>query len=68
MKKQKYNLVGVDGNAFGVMGYVIRAMKREGYSQEAIAKYRNEAMSGDYNNLLAVSAKAIDDINGGVEL
>ena len=35
--KQKYNLVGIDGNAYSVMGYVIQAMKRERFSKSEIA-------------------------------
>lgn len=27
--KKKYSLIGVDGNAFSIMGYVRRAMKDE---------------------------------------
>jgi len=27
---EKYNLIGIDGNAFSVMGYVQNAMKHEG--------------------------------------
>lgn len=60
---EKYSLVGVDGNAFYVMAYVIRAMKREGYSKELIDSYTQEAMSGDYDNLLAVSCEELDKLN-----
>lgn len=60
---KKYSLVGVDGNAFSVMGFVTKAMKREGCSKEEIEKYRKEAMSSDYNNLLAVSVDMVDNLN-----
>ena len=60
---EKYSLVGVDGNAFYVMAYVIRAMKREKADKAAIEAYEKSAMSGDYDNLLAVSVEAIDKLN-----
>lgn len=59
----KYNLVGIDGNAFSVMGYVTTAMKKEGKSQEDIKAYREKAMGGDYNNLLAESMDVIEELN-----
>lgn len=59
----KYTLVGCDGNAFAVMGYVTNAMKKEGKTQAEIRAYRTDAMSGDYNNLLAVSMEVLDELN-----
>jgi hypothetical protein len=59
----KYSLVGVDGNAFCVMGYVTRAMRKEGKSNEEIDEYRKKAMSADYNNLLCESMNMIDELN-----
>lgn len=61
--KQKYNLVGIDGNAYSVMGYVIQAMKREGFSKSEIDDYQADAMSDDYNHLLSVSAEMIEKCN-----
>lgn len=49
----------VDGNAFAVMGAVVRALKRAGQADK-VAEYRQKAMSGDYNNLLAVSMEYAD--------
>jgi hypothetical protein len=46
------NLVGVDGNAFAVMGTFRRQAVKEGWKQEEIQKVLDEAMSGDYNHLL----------------
>lgn len=60
---QKYTLVGIDGNAFSVMGYVSKCMRQEGMSREEIENYRKEAMSGDYNNLLVVSQEMIEFLN-----
>jgi hypothetical protein len=63
----KYDLVGVDGNAFAVMGYVLKAMRECKMSKEEQSDYQTKAMSGDYNNLLAVSIKMIDLCNEIVE-
>lgn len=59
----KYDLVGIDGNAFSVMGYVLRAMKECGMSKEEQSDYQTKAMSGDYDNLLSVSVEMIDKCN-----
>lgn len=59
----KYSLLGVDGNAFGVMGFVTNAMKAEGKSEEEMNSYRERAMSGDYTNLLCESMDIIDGLN-----
>lgn len=64
---EKYCLVGVDGNAFAVMGYVCKAMRETGFTKDEITAYQNEAMSGDYNNLLCVSMEYIDKCNERVE-
>ncbi|MDR2457802.1 MAG: hypothetical protein LBD41_04910 [Clostridiales Family XIII bacterium] len=50
----KYNLVGQNGNAFSLMAYTASAMKKEKFPREEISKMQEEAMSGDYNNLLVV--------------
>lgn len=59
----KYNLVGVDGNAFVVMGYTAKALRREGFSKEEVDQMYKEAQSGDYNNLLMVCMEYIDKAN-----
>lgn len=53
------NLSGPEGNAFAVMGNVQRAMRAAGKSHEEVEAYMNEAMSGDYNNLLSVTRKTV---------
>ncbi len=60
---KKYTLVGIDGNAFSVMGYVSQCMKKEGMSRQDIENYRKDAMSSDYNNLILVSQEMIDFLN-----
>lgn len=59
----KYSLIGVDGNAFAVMGYTSRALKQSGHSN-LVDEMREKAMSGDYYNLLAVCQEYIDIANG----
>lgn len=62
----QYDLVGVDGNAFSVMGYTARALKQTGHS-DLVDQMHKEAMSGDYDNLLYVCMKYIDIANESLE-
>ena len=50
--KVKLNLVGLDGNAFSLMGAFQRAARRQGWSKEDIAAVIEECTSGNYNHLL----------------
>ena len=45
------------------MGYVTRAMRETGFTQEEIQAYREDAQSDDYNHLLCVSMDMIDKCN-----
>ena len=63
----RYSLIGVDGNAFSIMAYVVQAMKACKMSKSDIASYKKEAMSGDYDNLIAVSNDMIDCCNHNYE-
>ena len=58
----KYNLVGVDSNAFSVLAYVEKALKREGL-RDKVDDYRAKATSSDYDHLLAISIEYIDLAN-----
>ena len=58
-----FTLVGVDGNAYSVMGYVTNAMRQAGMSKEERDAYLKDAMSSDYNHLLVVSMEMIDKVN-----
>lgn len=53
-------LIGEDGNAFSILARVRREMRRHGISKEIQEKYMEEATSGDYDNLLAVTMKYVD--------
>jgi hypothetical protein len=50
--KAELQLVGLDGNAFSIIGAVKRAMRHAGFSQKAQSEMSEAAMSGDYNNVL----------------
>lgn len=52
-KTVNLDLVGVDGNAYSIMGAFSRQARREGWSQQEIDLVLEEAQSGDYNHLLA---------------
>lgn len=47
------DLVGVNGNAFMIMGVFQRQAKREGWTQDEIDAVLKEAKSSDYNHLLS---------------
>ena len=56
----KVKLTGEDGNAFAIVGRVIKAMKTAGVEQVFIDQYRAEAMKGNYDNLLRVSMHYVE--------
>lgn len=62
--KPKYDisvkLIGENGNAFNIIGKVRKEMKRNGVSNDEIDLFINEAMSGDYNNLLRTCMKYVN--------
>ena len=51
------NLIGIDGNAFALMGHWRKSAQRAGRSKEEIKLVLDEAMQGDYNKLLCVLSK-----------
>ena len=55
----KVQLVGEDGNAFAIIGSVIREMRRAGLTEEQREEYRVEAMAGNYDHLLQVTMKYV---------
>lgn len=62
-----YTLVGVDGNPWVVMGYVVRVMCKERFTRAECDAYTKAAMSGDYNNLLRVSMDYVERCNARKE-
>lgn len=51
-KYVKGSLVGVDGNAFALMGYFKINAQRQGWTKEDIDLVLTKAKSGDYDNLI----------------
>lgn len=58
-----YSLVGIDGNAFNIMGYVTYAMKRCQFEKSEIDKYLEKATSGTYSQLIVLSLEYLDKCN-----
>jgi hypothetical protein len=58
-----YDLVGVNANAFNIMGYVARAMRECKKPKAEIDAYYADAKSADYDHLLAVSMEMVDKLN-----
>lgn len=54
MKKVKMKLVGLDGNAFSLMGAFKQNARRQGWNKEEIDVVMKKCMSGNYDNLLRV--------------
>jgi hypothetical protein len=54
LPKVKCQLVGLDGNAFAVMGRFQQAARKAGWPKEEIKKVLDDAMSSDYDHLLDV--------------
>lgn len=52
-KTVNLDLVGVNGNAFMIMGVFQRQAKREGWTQDEIDRVLKEAKSSNYDYLLA---------------
>jgi hypothetical protein len=53
-------LSGTDGNAFSIMGTVIRALRSNGATETQITEYREASEAGDYDNLLQVALRTVN--------
>ncbi len=60
---KKFTLVGVDGNAYAVLGYVRRAMTKTQFSKDEQEQYTKDATSCDYSHLLVVSMDMLENCN-----
>lgn len=58
-KRVRMRLVGIDGNAFSVLGAFRRAARKQGWAPEEIEAVLKEATDGDYNHLLATILKYV---------
>jgi hypothetical protein len=53
--KPTVKLIDTNGYALAIIGRVKKALLDAGADKEYVLKYQNDAMSGDYNNLLCVT-------------
>ena len=63
----RYSLIGVDGNAFAIIGYTQRALKRAGLFDK-VSEMREKAMSGDYSNVITTCDEYLDMANEALGL
>src|SRR5271157_5090877 len=72
--KVTVELVGLDSNAFSILGRCSKAMRRAGWTAAEIKEFQAEATNGDYNHLLATvlsyceDASEVDDDYGEDDL
>lgn len=59
-RKVKLNLVGLDGNAFNLLGQFQRAARKQGWSQQEIDVVIAQATSSNYDHLLQVLIEHTD--------
>ncbi len=55
--KPTVKLIGIDGNAFMIIGACVKAAKKAKWDAKEIDDLMKEFTSGDYNNLLTVACK-----------
>jgi len=63
----RFTLVGVDENAFSVMGYTQRCLKQAGL-EDKIHEMRIKAMDGDYSNCICVCLEYVEMANKALEM
>ena len=56
----KVKLTGGDGNAFTILGKVVRAIRNAGVPQAERDAFQEQATSGDYDHLLGVAQQWVD--------
>ena len=66
-KTVNLDLVGVNSNAFMIMGVFQRQAKKEGWSKDEIDAVLSEAKSSDYVHLLATIENHCEPKNEGNE-
>ena len=67
-KKVNLALVGLDGNAFALMGAFQRQARREKWTQEEIDAVLTECKKGDYDHLLATLMDHCENDGDGLNL
>jgi hypothetical protein len=64
-KRVKLTLAGLDGNAFFLLGKFQKEARRQKWKKEEIDAVCNEAMSGDYDHLLATLVAHTEEEDSG---
>ena len=54
------HLGGIDGNAANIIGTVAKALKRAKVDPDEIGRFRTEAMSGNYDNVIQTAMRWVD--------
>jgi hypothetical protein len=54
-------LVGLDGNAFSLIGYTSQCLRRKGWSRKDIQTFQQICMSSDYQNVINTCYSVLDD-------
>lgn len=69
VKKARFSMVGINGNAYAILGGWSRAARRDGWKDGEIQAVLDEAKSDDYNHLLRTIIKhsegAMDERDDG---
>lgn len=61
---EQYSLIGLDGNVFNIIGYVLEAMRKTRFSVEERNKFRDECFAThSYDLILQKCLEKIDEIN-----
>ena len=60
-EKVKMTLIGVNGNAYSIMGEFSNYARKQGWTEEEIRNVLDEAMRDDYGHLLRIILKNIED-------
>ena len=53
-------LTGTDGNAFAILARVSQTMRRAGLPADEVNAFQQEAMAGDYDQLLATCMRWVE--------
>lgn len=56
----KVQLTGEDGNAFMIIGRVRKELRRAGIEKKELDEFSEQAMSGDYDNVLRTAMEWVD--------
>lgn len=59
-EKPTLEIIGKDGNVFNILGLAVRAARKAGWDEKRIEKFKEDAMSGDYDNVLRLCMDNFD--------